>query len=265
MVVVCASRGVRCAKTAWSTTCVRRRVSDERYRCSFDGVAEAYERSRPGYAPAAVEWISQRLPLGRVLDLGAGTGKLTRQLVPYALEVVAVEPGDEMRRVLQEAVPGVEALFGTAEEIPLPDESVDVVTVAQAVHWFELDVALAEMHRVLRPMGGLAIVWNERDENEPLMRAIADLLEEVRPALGEDKLEEQILASPLFTSHDECSFPNAELLDADRAVEQVSSISAVSAAAPDERDRVLAELRALVGDGPVDFHMITHVLAADRA
>jgi ubiquinone/menaquinone biosynthesis C-methylase UbiE len=239
-------------------------VSDERYRCSFDGVAETYERSRPGYAPEAVEWISQRLPLGRVLDLGAGTGKLTRQLVPYALEVVAVEPGDEMRRVLQEAVPGVEALFGTAEEIPLSDESVDVVTVAQAVHWFELDAALPEIHRVLRPMGGLAIVWNERDDEEPLMRTIDELLRPLRPPLGDDKLEEQILASPLFTSHDERSFPNHELVDADRAVERVSSISAISAGAPDERDRVLAELRTLVGDGPVEFRVITRVIAADR-
>jgi SAM-dependent methyltransferase len=125
-------------------------------RLIFDGVADVYERSRPGYAPEAVTWISQRLPLGRVLDLGAGTGKLTRQLVPYALEVVAVEPGDEMRRVLQEVVPGVEALYGTAEEIPLPDESVDVVTVAQAFHWMEPQPVLREVVRLLRPGGVFA-------------------------------------------------------------------------------------------------------------
>jgi SAM-dependent methyltransferase len=240
-------------------------VPDERYRCSFDGVADVYERSRPGYAPDAVTWISQRLPLGRVLDLGAGTGKLTRQLVPYALEVVAVEPGDEMRRVLEEVVPGVEALFGTAEDIPLPDESVDVVTVAQAFHWFDVDAALAEMYRVLRPMGGFAIVWNEWDDADPLLSAINDLLRPLRPPAPDYDKKAQVIDSPLFTSHDERSFPNVERVEADRVVDQVSSISAVAAASPEERDRVLAEVRTLVGDGTVDFRMITQVIAADRA
>jgi len=234
-------------------------------RLIFDGVADVYERSRPGYAPEAVTWISQRLPLGRVLDLGAGTGKLTRQLVPYALEVVAVEPGDEMRRVLQEVVPGVEALYGTAEEIPLPDESVDVVTVAQAFHWFDVDAALAEMYRVLRPMGGYAIVWNAWDDDDPLLHAINDLLRPLRPAREDDDAKGRILSSPLFTSHDERAFPNVERVDADRVVDQVSSISAVVGASAEDRDRVLGEVRALVGGGVVDFRMITHVIAADRA
>ena len=233
-------------------------------RLIFDGVADVYERSRPGYAPAAVTWISQRLPLGRVLDLGAGTGKLTRQLVPYALEVVAVEPGDDMRRVLQEMVPGVEALYGTAEDIPLPDESVDAVTVAQAFHWFDMDAALAEMYRVLRPMGGIAIVWNAWDDDDPLLSAINDLLRPLRPPVAGDDKKAQILASPLFTSHDERAFPNVEQVDADRVVEQVSSISAVAAAPPEERERVLGEVRALVGDGSADFRNITQVIAADR-
>jgi SAM-dependent methyltransferase len=212
-----------------------------------------------------VTWISQRLPLGRVLDLGAGTGKLTRQLVPYALEVVAVEPGDEMRRVLQEVVPGVEALYGTAEEIPLPDESVDVVTVAQAFHWFDIDSALAEMHRVLRPMGGYAIVWNAWDDDDPLLNAINELLRPLRPPRETDDAKERILSSPLFTSHDERTFPNVERVDAERVVDQVSSISAVVGASAEDRERVLGEVRALVGDGVVDFRMITNVIAADRA
>jgi ubiquinone/menaquinone biosynthesis C-methylase UbiE len=240
-------------------------VSDPRYRCSFDGVADAYERSRPGYAPEAVEWISRRLPLGRVLDLGAGTGKLTRQLLPYALEVVAVEPGDEMRRVLQDVVPGVETLFGTAEEIPLPDESVDAVTVAQAFHWFDIDAALAEMQRVLRPMGGMAIVWNVWDDCDPLLSAINELLRPLRPPPSDYDKREQILASPLFVSHDERAFTNVEQVGADRVVEQVSSISVVAAASSEEREDLLAEVGKLVGDGTIDFRMITHVIAADRA
>jgi ubiquinone/menaquinone biosynthesis C-methylase UbiE len=242
-------------------------VSDERYRCSFDGVADVYERSRPGYAPAAVEWIAERLPFHRVLDLGAGTGKLTRQLVPYAREVVAVEPGDEMRRVLQAVVPGVEALFGTAEAIPLPDASVDTITVAQAFHWFEIDDALAEMHRVLRPGGGYGILWNEWDDGDPLLNAINEVIRPLRPARHDEggNRKAQVLASRLFTAYDERSFPNVEHVDAERVVEQVSSISAIAAAAPTERERALADVRALVGMGTVDFRMNTCVIAADRA
>lgn len=233
-------------------------------RLIFDGVADVYERSRPGYAAEAVAWISQRLPLGRVLDLGAGTGKLTRQLLPYALEIVAVEPGDEMRRVLQEVVRGVEVVFGTAEEIPLPDESVDVVTVAQAFHWFDTEAALAEMYRVLRPMGGFAIVWNAWDDDDPLLSAINELLLPLRRPAEAGDTKERILTSPLFTSHDERAFPNVERVDADRVVEQVSSISGVLAAPAEDRERVLGEVRSLVG-GIVEVRMITHVLAADRA
>src|SRR3954470_12156443 len=92
-----------------------RAVSRDDCKHAFEAVADVYERSRPGYAPDAVAWIAERLPFGRVLDLGAGTGKLTRQLAAVGADVVAVEPGDEMRAVLQRAVPDVEALAGTAE------------------------------------------------------------------------------------------------------------------------------------------------------
>src|SRR6478672_11776732 len=142
-----ADRGVR---TVCSTTSARPRVSDDRYRCSFDSVAEIYERTRPGYSDEALAFVAQRLPLKRVLDLGAGTGKLTRQLVALGADVVAVEPGDAMRAVLERVVPEAQVLAGSAEEIPLPDASVDTVTAAQAFHWFRTDEALAEMYRVLR-------------------------------------------------------------------------------------------------------------------
>src|SRR3954471_4453618 len=266
MVVVCASRDGRSARTASSTISVRRVVSDERFRCSFDGVADVYERSRPGYAAEAVAWIAGRLPFGRVLDLGAGTGKLTRQLVPYAAEVVAVEPGDEMRRVLEGVVPGVETLFGTAEAIPLPDASVDAIAVAQAFHWFQVDEALAEMHRVLRPGGGYAIVWNEWDDDDALLEAINAVIRPLRPERrGEVDKKAQIIGSDLFTSYEERSFPNVQRVEPERVVEQVSSISAIAAATRDERRRALDEVRALVGEGEVAFRMTTCVIAADRA
>ena len=124
----------------------------------------------PGYPDEAVAWVAERLGIGPgrdVLDLAAGTGKLTRQLVPLGARIVAVEPIDAMRAELERAVPAVEALAGTAEAIPLPDGSVDAVTCAQAFHWFRADEAVREIRRVLRPGGGLALLWNGRDLDDP--------------------------------------------------------------------------------------------------
>jgi SAM-dependent methyltransferase len=130
---------------------------------SFARSAEAYERARTGYAPEAVAFLVERLGLGPgrvVLDLAAGTGKLARQLVPSGARVVAVEPLAEMRSLIPA---GIEALDGTAEAIPLPDDFADAVTVAQAFHWFDAEAALPEIERVLRPGGLLALVSNRRE------------------------------------------------------------------------------------------------------
>jgi ubiquinone/menaquinone biosynthesis C-methylase UbiE len=133
-------------------------VSEERVHQAargFEQAADAYERARPTYPQAAVAWLCERLAVRRgrrVLDLAAGTGKLTRSLVAAGADVVAVEPIAAMRERLP---PEVEALDGTAEAIPLPGASVDAVTVAQAFHWFDAEPALAEIHRVLRPGGTL--------------------------------------------------------------------------------------------------------------
>jgi ubiquinone/menaquinone biosynthesis C-methylase UbiE len=237
----------------------------DRYRLSFDSVAEIYERSRPPYAPAAVAWIAEQLPFGRVLDLGAGTGKLTRQLVALGADVVAVEPGDEMRRVFRRVLPEVELHAGGAEAIPLPDGSVDTVTVAQAFHWFDKEAALAEMHRVLRPGGGYALLWNQGDLEDALMKAIDAVVDAVRTSVHRHEGEvEDVLASPLFSALEQRVFPHVEEIDAGVAVERVSSVSAVSAAAPELRDRALEEVRSLVGSGTVRFPMNTTVVIAHR-
>ncbi|WP_431239084.1 class I SAM-dependent methyltransferase [Mycolicibacterium aichiense] len=130
---------------------------------SFGSEAAAYERGRPSYPPEAIDWL---LPSGArdVLDLGAGTGKLTTRLVERGLDVVAVDPLAEMLELLSSALPDTPALLGTAEQIPLPDNSVDAVLVAQAWHWFDPEQAVAEVARVLRPGGRLGLVWNARDE-----------------------------------------------------------------------------------------------------
>jgi SAM-dependent methyltransferase len=242
-------------------------VSEDRYRLSFDAVADIYERTRPTYAPDALAFVAERLPLRRVLDLGAGTGKLTRQLVALGADVVAVEPGDAMRAVLTQVVPGAEALAGSAEEIPLPDASVDVVTAGQAFHWFRPDEALAEMHRVLRPSGGYALLWNRWDDDDPLMHELNDLIQRLRPAGthdGRPAWEEALGATPLFCAPEEKRFPHAERLDVDTIVGRVASVSAVAAAPPEEQARVEAEVRALVPRPEVDFPMITEVIVADR-
>lgn len=130
---------------------------------SFGSQAAAYERGRPSYPPEAVDWL---LPDSArdVLDLGAGTGKLTSRLIERGLNVVAVDPIAELLDVLRTTLPDTPALLGTAEQIPLPDNSIDAVLVAQAWHWFDADRAAAEIARVLRPGGRLGLLWNVRDE-----------------------------------------------------------------------------------------------------
>jgi SAM-dependent methyltransferase len=132
--------------------------------------ARVYERGRPDYAPELAPWLADELGLSRssrVLDLAAGTGQLARQFMPLVGSVVAVEPASAMRQVLASRVPGAEVLEGVAEQLPLPDVSIDAAVVGNAFHWFDGDVALRELARVLRPGGGLAIVWNIGRETEP--------------------------------------------------------------------------------------------------
>ena len=134
---------------------------------SFGAQAAAYERGRPSYPPEAIDWMlapTEQWAAGDVLDLGAGTGKLTTRLVERGLNVIAVDPIAEMLDVLRDTLPGTPALLGTAEQIPLPDSYVDAVLVAQAWHWFDAERATAEIERVLRPGGRLGLVWNTRDE-----------------------------------------------------------------------------------------------------
>src|SRR5260370_31313960 len=122
----------RAARTASSTISVRRVVSDDRYRCSFDAIADRYERARPAYAEDAVSWIAQRLPFERVLDLAAGTRKLTRPLVARGAHVVPVEPRDALRTVLERGVPQAHAPAGSAAAIPPPPPSGGPATLRHA-------------------------------------------------------------------------------------------------------------------------------------
>lgn len=145
----------------------------------FETGAAAYERGRPDYPGEVAGWLSGSLRLGpgkTVLDLGAGTGKFTRYLTATGAAVIAVEPVDGMRAKLMAAMPEVEALAGTAETIPLPDASVDAVVCAQAFHWFASKAALVEVSRVLKPGGRFGLIWNMRDESNPWVAAVTEII-----------------------------------------------------------------------------------------
>jgi SAM-dependent methyltransferase len=209
--------------------------------------AERYERGRPDYPQAAVDTIVSELGLsaGRtVLDLGAGTGKLTRLLVPSGANVIAVEPIREMR----EQLTGVVALTGTAERIPLTDDYVDAVTVAQAFHWFDADVALREIHRVLRTGGGVALIWNARDERDPLQAALSEIFDRYEgdtPRRQNRNWKTMLSDSGLFERTRRVLFPHVQQLDEQGVVDRVLSVSFMASLPAAERAEVERQVRAL--------------------
>jgi SAM-dependent methyltransferase len=213
--------------------------------------ADRYERGRPDYPAAAVADIVTSLELGpgrRVVDLAAGTGKLTRVLVSSDADVVAIEPIPEMRRELERNVPGVVAMAGTAERLPLADESVDGVTVGQAFHWFRAEQALREIHRVLRPGGGLALVWNRRDERQPLQAALSQIINPLQgdaPRGGRRDWRAVLAESGLFERCERRLYDHVQVVDEQRLVERVLSISFVAAAPDDVRADAEARVRTL--------------------
>jgi SAM-dependent methyltransferase len=207
-------------------------VSTEPHRVqarSFGKVAGTYAEHRPGYPVEAVRWLLAAAPGRRVLDLAAGTGKLTRAVVAAGAEVTAVEPLEPMLEQLRAAVPEAEALEGSAERIPVADRSVDLVTVGQAFHWFDQEAALAEIRRVLRPRGVVGLLANARDDAEPW---VAEML-----AIdgGGDRLSQvatdrwrALEADPAFDRLERRDFPNPTAFTAERLTGFAASTSGVS-------------------------------------
>ena len=216
---------------------------------SFRLVADVYERSRPEYPDGAVSWLVGDEPLD-VVDLGAGTGKLTRSLARLGHRVTAVEPLPEMLDQLRAAVPGVTALEGSAEAIPLDDASVDAVTCAQAFHWFDHPAAIAEMARVLRPGGHAALVWNARDDRVPWIA-------ELSAAIGAETVNDldvspEFDASGLFEPVEQADFDHAQPLDRESLRELVLSRSYCAMRTPEEREPIIAEVDAIFDRHAVD-------------
>ena len=192
-------------------------------------------------------------PESTVLDLAAGTGKLTRLLARLGSEVVAVEPVDEMRERLVETLPGITALEGTAEEIPLDDASVDAVTVGQAFHWFDGDAALAEIHRVLRPGSRLGLIWNVKDESVNWVHQLAELIEVYRgnaPRVASGAWKEAFERTELFTPIERARFSFVHQTDTATVVARVTSISFIAAMAPRVRERVVDQVHELLATHP---------------
>lgn len=233
----------------------------------FERGADDYEAARPGYPSEVVDLLVEVLTLGpgrRVLDLAAGTGKLTRLLVTSGAEVVAVEPVAAMRATLVDLVPEAEVLDGTAEAIPLSDDSVDAAVASQAFHWFDAPAALAELHRVLRPGGGLALVWNVRDESVDWVRRFGALL--VESAAGDPTSAEfketgkpyeegtdwvaVVAAAGGFTPMRRQVVRWEQAIDADLLVRRAASTSFVSALPDDARADALDRIGDLAATHP---------------
>jgi len=213
---------------------------------SFGAVADQYDRVRPGYPDEAVDWM---LPAGarRVVDLGAGTGKLTRLLAARGLAVTAVEPDAAMRRVLAASSPDVDVRAGTGEAIPLGDGEEDAVLVAQAWHWMDEGEAARECARVLRPGGRLGILWNNLDTEVDWVREFDALL---HPGQRSSDVSPEPGPFPGFGPVEHASFPHVHRLSPEDAVAFAGSISVVSTLPDDARARLLDDIRTLLAGHP---------------
>ena len=222
----------------------------------FSKQAEAYARGRPEYPAALLPWLTEAFgiePAHQLLDLGAGTGKFTRLLAQTGARVSAVEPVDAMRAQLTQALPDVAALPGTAESIPLPDASLDVVVCAQAFHWFSTLAAMREIHRVLKPGGKLALVWNVRDESVDWVAEITRLItpyEGDAPRFYKGEWR-RVFPAPGFGPLREHRLPYLHSGPPERVIlDRILSVSFIAALPADEQMHVRDALLKLIATHP---------------
>ena len=227
---------------------------------AFGNSAREYELGRPRWPEELIDRVAGELELGSdatVLDLGAGTGKLTRDLVPRFGRVIAVEPDDAMRAVLEEGVPEAESLAGSAEAIPLPDASVDAVFTAEAFHWFASDESVGEIVRVLRPRGGLVILWNlDFGDPDPPMGEEVDRVIDVAfakggaPGIGKvlSGFWREPIAKGPFEPLQESEVERTVTRTRDQWLANMLSVSSIAALSDADREEFAARLHELVPD-----------------
>jgi SAM-dependent methyltransferase len=234
---------------------------------TFAGAADAYERGRPEYAPAVVGAISAELsipPGAPVLDLAAGTGKLTRALLRSGLDVVAVEPQLALRDVLAATVGSERVRDGLAEAIPLPDQSVAAVTVADAFHWFDRQAALEEIRRVLRPGGGLAVLSTVPDfGGASWAHEVGTLMAALRPEhphFDGPPWQDAVRAAGGWSAPREIRVTTSQPAVPERFVDYLASISWVASLPDRQRAETLAQIAALISAGETPAELPVHVL-----
>ncbi|WP_285499905.1 class I SAM-dependent methyltransferase [Actinokineospora sp. NBRC 105648] len=247
---------------------------------SFGSAATAYAEHRPDYARAAVRWALELAPGLRVLDLGAGTGKLTATLVALGAEVIAVEPDPAMLTELRRALPAVRALSGSAEALALPDGSVDAVVAGNALHWFDMAIAGPEIARVLVPGGILAGLWNVLDDRVEWITGLErvsgpgaigprDTLSNWRAATADLHLPNSGLV-PRFGSAEQSEFPHGQRRTADSLVETLATRAGMLVLPERDRAAKCDKIRAFLAGRPETGHgeftlpMLTGVLRVRR-
>jgi ubiquinone/menaquinone biosynthesis C-methylase UbiE len=215
-------------------------INDPEPARSFGGVADAYDRGRPTYPREAAVWLTSDQPLS-VLELGAGTGKLTQQLVALGHDVHATDPDPKMLAILGKQLPDVRVSQATAEEIPAGDSSYDVVVSAQAFHWFDYDKALPEIARVLRPRGRLSLVWNQRDERIPWVKRLGKIIG-TQEQLNDPS--DVLTASKRFGEVEAEAFRFWQIVDQHSIRDLVRSRSNIAVLSPAEQEAKMAEVLA---------------------
>ena len=221
----------------------------------FDKAADVYERARPGYPKEAIEFIVKQLGDGLVVDVAAGTGKLTRELVARGLDVVGVEPVVGMRRTFEGVLPGVPLLAGTAESLPFDDHSVGAITAAQAAHWFDASRAVSEFHRVLKRAGRIALLWNVRDESFDWVRRVTEIIDPYERQHGTPRYKHRAWQppfdeSPLITTVAQKTFPYSQPMTIRGFLDRFDSCSFIAILDDLSKAEVIGKLRDLVETHP---------------
>ena len=227
----------------------------------FQASADAYDRGRPSYPADAIDFIARKFkfsPGKIIVDLGAGTGKLTQQLLPYGPRLMAIEPIAGMRQKFSQRLPQVPILEGSAEAMPIPSQSVDIVLVGQAFHWFDGASALSEIARVLKPGGRLGLLWNVRDESVAWvsqLTRIIDIYEAGTPRYRSGKWKAAFEAQQSLTIPEMTRFKLSHFGTVQTVIDRMASISFIAALPEPVRAQVLEQVRSLLRDFPETFEI----------